>query len=129
MVTFWPLCGRGKVLRAPVPNQALSFGVSGLLYNSDSAYRAKEQVGGVPIDGLARAYPFSALPKTSSEFTDQIGKRTIRLIRSVESQSLRPLDEVGRDIPVMVALLVCLVWLLSADHDLRGETLGPLYAW
>lgn len=71
--------------------------------HSDSAYPAKEQVDGVLIDGLAGAYPFSALPKTSGEFADQIGKWTIRLIRSVESQSLRALDEVGRDIPVMVA--------------------------
>ncbi|HAD10737.1 MAG TPA: hypothetical protein DCF62_14755 [Porticoccaceae bacterium] len=35
VVTFCPLCGSGRVFRASAPNQALSFGVSGLPYNSD----------------------------------------------------------------------------------------------
>lgn len=34
-VTYCPLCGSGMVFRAPNANQALTFGVSGLLYNSD----------------------------------------------------------------------------------------------
>ncbi len=34
-VTYCPLCGTGVVYRAPSLQQALNFGVSGLLYNSD----------------------------------------------------------------------------------------------
>ena len=34
-VTYCPLCGSGMVFRAPQANQTLTFGVSGLLYNSD----------------------------------------------------------------------------------------------
>ena len=34
-VTYCPLCGSGVVFRAEVAGEALSFGVSGLLYNSD----------------------------------------------------------------------------------------------
>ncbi len=35
VVTFCPLCGTGVVYRAGTGNQAMKFGVSGLLYNSD----------------------------------------------------------------------------------------------
>lgn len=34
-VTYCPLCGSGMVFRAPQPDQVMTFGVSGLLYNSD----------------------------------------------------------------------------------------------
>lgn len=34
-ITYCPLCGSGMVFRAPGRTQALTFGVSGLLYNSD----------------------------------------------------------------------------------------------
>ncbi len=34
-ITYCPLCGSGMVFRAPKPDQPLTFGVSGLLYNSD----------------------------------------------------------------------------------------------
>ncbi|MET0108536.1 MAG: DUF3179 domain-containing protein [Candidatus Thiodiazotropha sp.] len=186
-VTFCPLCGTGIAFKAEHNNRPLSFGVSGLLYNSDvllydraseslwsqikmqaisgkfkgerlepialyhttwsdwikrhpdsqvlsddtgfarnyrrspygdyetnrsiyfpveftaKGYHPKERVMGVNIGGVAKAYPFAELAKTSGRITDRVGGESIEIEYDIDNQTASAIDAEGKTIPTVIA--------------------------
>ena len=187
VVSYCPLCGSGVVFLLPQGERGNTFGVSGLLYNSDvllydreseslwsqlmlkaisgqrrgetlallaathtswgewqkrypstlllsgasassvsynnnlyadyenseqlwfpvgqesSAFRAKERVLGLSINGVDKAYPYSELASSSAGFEDVIGGQTVRIIWSEAGHSAYALDGEGRQLPSVSA--------------------------
>ncbi len=187
-VTYCPLCGTGVVFAATIDGTTLSFGVSGLLYNSDvllydrnteslwsqlmgkaiagrlrdtqlqqlpafhttwgdwrrrhpetevmsidtgfdrdyqrspyagyaktrrlyfrvsnkapAAYHPKEQVLGVLVDGISRAYPFSELSANgSATVTDQVNGTELTIHWNEQARSAHVTDDQGNDLPATV---------------------------
>jgi hypothetical protein len=67
--------------------------------NHSAKFHPKETVLGVVIDGIAKAYPFSALQKAKEGFKDRVGNSTIYVHFDKESQSAVIRNENGREIP------------------------------
>jgi hypothetical protein len=187
VVTFCPLCGTGMAFEADVGGAVRSFGVSGLLHNSDvllydretdslwsqiaraavsgpmvgtplvlvptahtnwSAWKArysdslllseqtghrrnyarnpyggyetstsiyfpvssqsarfhpKEQVIGLELNGVVRAYPFSELARSGDTFAETVGDKTVTVEFDAEHRSGRVLDASGQEIPTVIA--------------------------
>ncbi len=75
-VTFCPLCGTGIAFNAAVAGQARSFGVSGLLYNSDVLMYDRQseslwsQILGQAISGPAKGQLLTTLPVRHTTWAD-----------------------------------------------------------
>jgi len=84
-------------------NESLMFEVSRV----DRRIPLKERVIGVELNGVAKAYPFSALSQGSGEVTDQLGGQTVRIV----------FDSIHRSGQVFV------------DDKLIPSTTGFWFAW
>lgn len=75
-VTFCPLCGTGIAFIADIDNTARSFGVSGLLYNSDVLMYDREteslwsQILGKAVNGPAKGQTLTAVPVLHTTWAD-----------------------------------------------------------
>jgi hypothetical protein len=75
-VTYCPLCGSGIAFDARVAGQEVSFGVSGLLYNSDMLLHDRgtqslwSQIMGRAISGPRKGTPLASLPLTHTSWAD-----------------------------------------------------------
>lgn len=75
-ITFCPLCGSGVAFRREIAGEAVTFGVSGLLHNSDLIlYDRKteslwQQITGIAIAGPQRGQALEALPLTMTTWRD-----------------------------------------------------------
>jgi hypothetical protein len=65
-------------------------------------YHPKEQVIGVELDGLTKAYPFSELARVKSPFKDTIGKKTVTVTFDSNSQTATIKDAAGNELPSVV---------------------------
>lgn len=66
-------------------------------------YHPKEQVLGIQIDGVARAYPVSELAPGPAEFRDRIGEREVIVRYDDASTSAEILDPDGKVLPSVLA--------------------------
>jgi hypothetical protein len=62
-------------------------------------YHPKEQVLGIEIDGVARAYPVSELARGPAEFRDRIGEREVIVRYEDASTAAEILDPDGKVLP------------------------------
>lgn len=75
-ITFCPLCGTGIAFNAVVDNTARSFGVSGLLYNSDVLMYDREteslwsQILGKAVNGPSRGQALEPVPVLHTTWAD-----------------------------------------------------------
>ncbi len=65
-------------------------------------YHPKEQVIGVKLDGLTKAYPFSELAQVRSPFKDKIGKKTVWVTYDSKSRTATIKDAAGKELPSVV---------------------------
>ena len=65
----------------------------------NSRYHPKEQVLGVELDGLAKAYPFSELARVKSPVKDKIGKKTVHVTYDPKSRTATIKDASGKELP------------------------------
>lgn len=65
-------------------------------------YHPKEQVLGVKLDGLTKAYPFSELAQVQSPFKDKIGKKTVTVVYDSKSRTATIKDAFGKELPSVV---------------------------
>jgi len=65
-------------------------------------YHPKEQVIGVELDGLSKAYPFSELARVKSPFKDTIGKKTVWVSYDSKSRTATIKDTAGKELPSVV---------------------------
>lgn len=76
VVTFCPLCGTGMAFDAQVGTRALSFGVSGLLYNSDvllydrATLSLWSQIMQTAVSGPLKGTRLQSLPLTHTSWAD-----------------------------------------------------------
>ncbi len=76
VVTYCPLCGSGIAFRASVRGRPASFGVSGLLYNSDVLLYDREtdslwsQIGREAISGPRKGERLTALPTSNTTWVE-----------------------------------------------------------
>ncbi|MCZ6541906.1 MAG: DUF3179 domain-containing protein [Nitrospinae bacterium] len=68
----------------------------------DHRYHPKEQVIGVQLEGLAKAYPFSELARVKSPFKDKVGKKTVCVLYDSKSRTATIKDESGKELPSVV---------------------------
>jgi len=66
-------------------------------------YHPKEQVLGVELDGLTKAYPFSELARVKSPFKDKLGKKTVYVAYDSKSRTATIKDASGKELPSVVA--------------------------
>ena len=70
----------------------------------NSAFRNKELVLGVSVDGTHKAYPFKVLKKHGQkEFLDQIGTRQVKISWSKPDNTATVFDQNGEEIPSLIA--------------------------
>ena len=65
-------------------------------------YHPKEQVLGVELEGLAKAYPFSELARVKSPFKDKIGRKTVYVAYDSKSRTATIKDTSGKELPSVV---------------------------
>lgn len=65
----------------------------------NSRYHPKEQVLGVELDGLAKAYPFSELARVKSPVKDKIGKKIVHVTYDPKSRTATIKDASGKELP------------------------------
>jgi hypothetical protein len=71
--------------------------------NRNSAYRNKELVLGITIDGIEKAYPFKELRKHGVEtFSDSIGDTELTIEWQEKEKYARALDSNGEEIPTVI---------------------------
>ncbi len=70
--------------------------------NLNHRYHPKEQVIGVELDGLTKAYPFSELARVKSPFKDKIGKKTVWVVYDSKSRTATIKDASGKELPSVV---------------------------
>ncbi len=68
----------------------------------DRRYHPKEQVIGIKLEGLAKAYPFSELARVKSPFKDKVGKQTVWVAYDSESRTATIKDASGKELPSVV---------------------------
>jgi hypothetical protein len=120
-VTFCPLCGTGIVFDASVDGEERTFGVSGLLYNSDVLMYDREseslwsQILAQAISGPAKGLKLRTLPARHTTWSDWVGRRPQTLV-------LVPPRAYGRDYSVDPYLGYAdsnRVWFPVAHRDQR----------
>lgn len=65
-------------------------------------YHPKEQVLGVELDGLTKAYPFTELMQVKSPFKDKIGKNVVTVVYDSKSRTATIQDASGKELPSVV---------------------------
>ena len=71
--------------------------------NRNSAYRNKELVLGITIDGIEKAYPFKELRKHGVEtFSDSIGDTELTIEWQEKEKYARAVDSNGEEIPTVI---------------------------
>lgn len=65
-------------------------------------FHPKEPVIGVELDGRFKAYPFTALERTATTFTDRIGDHPVRIEYDAAHRTGRVLDAAGQEIPSVI---------------------------
>ena len=65
-------------------------------------YHPKEQVLGVELNGLAKAYPFTELAQVKSPFKDKIGKKVVTVVYDSKSRTATIQDAAGKELPSVV---------------------------
>jgi len=90
-VTFCPLCGTGVVFASEVDGNALSFGVSGLLYNSDVLLYDREseslwsQVLAQAVTGVRKGERLEVIPSRMTTWSDWLGRHPETAVLSRET--------------------------------------------
>lgn len=96
VITFCPLCGTGVAFDARVDGRALSFGVSGLLYNSDVLLYDRQtnslwsQLLGQAISGPLKGHRLTMLPLTHTTWADWRKAHPATQVLSTNTGSVRP---------------------------------------
>lgn len=96
VVTFCPLCGTGVAFDARVDGRELSFGVSGLLYNSDVLLYDRQtnslwsQLLGQAISGPLKGRRLSMLPLTHTTWADWRKAQPATQVLSTNTGTVRP---------------------------------------
>jgi Protein of unknown function (DUF3179) len=65
-------------------------------------YHPKDQVLGVELDGLIKAYPFSELARAKSPFKDKVGKQIVTITYDSKSRTATIRDASGKELPSVV---------------------------
>ncbi len=96
VISFCPLCGTGVAFDARVDGRALSFGVSGLLYNSDVLLYDRQtqslwsQLLGQAISGPLKGRRLSMLPLTQTSWADWREAHPATQVLSTNTGQARP---------------------------------------
>ncbi|MDP2810600.1 MAG: DUF3179 domain-containing protein, partial [Rhodocyclaceae bacterium] len=96
VITFCPLCGTGVAFDARVDGRALSFGVSGLLYNSDVLLYDRQtnslwsQLLGQAISGPLKGRRLTMLPLTHTTWADWRKAHPATQVLSTHTGTVRP---------------------------------------
>ncbi len=96
VITFCPLCGTGVAFDARVEGRSLSFGVSGLLYNSDVLLYDRQtnslwsQLLGQAISGPLKGRRLTMLPLTHTTWADWRKTQPATQVLSTNTGSVRP---------------------------------------
>ena len=96
VITFCPLCGTGVAFDARVEGRALSFGVSGLLYNSDVLLYDRQtnslwsQLLGQAISGPLKGRRLNMLPLTHTSWADWRKAHPATQVLSTNTGTVRP---------------------------------------
>ncbi len=99
-VTFCPLCGSGMAFKSAVGGRTLSFGVSGLLYNSDVLLYDREtqslwsQIAAKAFTGSMKGTQLEAVPLAHTTWADWRARHPNSLVLSTETGYVR---DYGRD--------------------------------
>lgn len=97
-ITFCPLCGTGVAFDGQVDGRALSFGVSGLLYNNDVLIYDRQtqslwsQMLGRAISGPMKGQLLTMLPLTHTTWADWRKGHPTTLILSTNTGAVRSYD-------------------------------------
>ncbi|MDP3333390.1 MAG: DUF3179 domain-containing protein [Methylococcaceae bacterium] len=90
-VTYCPLCGSGIAFKADVANKTLSFGVSGLLYNSDVLLYDRQtqslwsQILSKAVTGPMKSNTLTTVPITHTSWADWRKQQPDTLVLSDET--------------------------------------------
>ncbi len=96
VITFCPLCGTGVAFDARVAGRELSFGVSGLLYNSDVLLYDRQtnslwsQLLGQAISGPLKGQRLTMLPLTHTTWADWRKAQPATQVLSTNTGTVRP---------------------------------------
>ncbi len=96
VITFCPLCGTGVAFAARVAGRELSFGVSGLLYNSDVLLYDRQtnslwsQLLGQAISGPLKGQRLTLLPLTYTSWADWRKAHPATQVLSTNTGTVRP---------------------------------------
>ena len=91
VVSFCPLCGTGMAFDATIDGKARSFGVSGLLYNSDVLLYDREteslwsQIMRQSVSGPMKGQSLEQLPLTHTTWRDWLTRHPDTLVLSTET--------------------------------------------
>jgi len=94
-VTYCPLCGSGIAFDARVAGREASFGVSGLLYNSDVLLYDRgtqslwSQIMGRAISGPLKGTPLASLPLTHTSWADWRAREPATRVLSADTGNPR----------------------------------------
>lgn len=97
-ITYCPLCGTGVAFDAKVNGRAHTFGVSGLLYNSDALLYDKEthslwsQVMGQAVTGPLKGSHLSSIPLEHTSWADWRQRHPDTLVLSTDTGYRRDYD-------------------------------------
>ncbi|MCM2306741.1 MAG: DUF3179 domain-containing protein [Sulfuritalea sp.] len=96
VITFCPLCGTGVAFDARIAGRELSFGVSGLLYNSDVLLYDRQtnslwsQLLGQAISGPLKGQRLTMLPLTHTSWADWRKAQPATQVLSTNTGTARP---------------------------------------
>ncbi len=100
VVTYCPLCGSGMAFRSSAGDRDLTFGVSGLLYNSDVLLYDRQtnslwsQIMATAVTGAMKGAKLTAVPVTHTTWADWRRRHRATLILSTDTGHVR---DYGRD--------------------------------
>jgi len=96
VITYCPLCGTGVAFDARINGRELSFGVSGLLYNSDvllydrQTHSLWSQLLGQAISGPLKGQRLTMLPLTHTSWADWRKAQPATQVLSTNTGTVRP---------------------------------------
>lgn len=100
VITYCPLCGSGVAFKSTVAGRALSFGVSGLLYNSDVLLYDREtqslwsQIAHKAVTGPMKSSVLEAVPIAHTTWSDWRARHPATTVLSTDTGHAR---DYGRD--------------------------------
>ena len=71
--------------------------------NSSARYHPKEQVLGIELGALRKAYPFAELQRARLPLRDRIGDQDVTVEFDAENRTGRVLDAAGRELPSVIS--------------------------